>query len=204
MKRISRVLSIIIICVLICGLFAGCGSSENVQDLSKDEAKNPVSLFEEEEAKYDEPSEFEAEETIEIEQETDDLKLVETFGRGINIGNSLDCIDNNNYALPVTEVSWGNPIITKTYVDSLIDAGFKTIRIPVTWEPHIYNGIIDEVFMNRVQEVVDYAYEDGAYVILDMHHDKKLVPSYDNYNFAKEYLETVWGQVADRFKEYDE
>lgn len=204
MKRISRVLSIIIICVLICGLFAGCGSSENVQDLSKDEAKNPVSLFEEEEAKYDEPSEFEAEETIETEQETDDLKLVETFGRGINIGNSLDCIDNNNYALPVTEVSWGNPIITKTYVDSLVDAGFKTIRIPVTWEPHIYNGIIDEVFMNRVQEVVDYAYEDGAYVILDMHHDKKLVPSYDNYNFAKEYLEMVWGQVADRFKEYDE
>lgn len=198
MKRRNIFLLLITISVLICSLFAGCGSS----DKEKAEAKEPVTVFEDEETECGESSELETDETV--EQETDDLKLVEKFGRGINIGNSLDCIDNNNFALPVTEISWGNPMITKSYVDSLVNAGFKTIRIPVTWEPHIYDGKIDEVFMNRVQEVVDYAYNDDVYVILDIHHDKKLVPSYGNYNFAKEYLEMVWGQVAERFKDYDD
>lgn len=35
------------------------------------------------------------------------------------------------------------------------------------------DGTIDAAWMSRVKEVVDYAYNDGLYVILNVHHDRR-------------------------------
>lgn len=48
--------------------------------------------------------------------------------RGINIGNTLDA--------PSGETTWGNPAIQEYYFDDYKDAGFTSIRIPVTWNKH--------------------------------------------------------------------
>ena len=60
-------------------------------------------------------------------------------------------------------------------IDTLKNTGFRTVRIPVTWHNHVTddgNGpVISEAWLDRVQEVVDYAYDNGMYVILNTHHD---------------------------------
>src|SRR3954471_6605014 len=54
---------------------------------------------------------------------------------GINIGNTLD---NTN----VWETGWGNPPITKEYVQSLAKLGYKSVRLPVAWDTYADNGQI--------------------------------------------------------------
>ena len=46
------------------------------------------------------------------------------------------------------------------------------MRLPITWREHIdESGNIDEDWHNRVQQVVDYAYNCGMYVIITVYHD---------------------------------
>ncbi len=51
-------------------------------------------------------------------------------------------------------------------------AGFNAIRVPVTWFPHMAaNGAVDNAWMQRVREVVDYVVGQGMYCILNTHHE---------------------------------
>ena len=89
--------------------------------------------------------------------------------------------------------------------------GFNSIRVPVTWWQHLdSDDNIDESWMNRVQEVVDYVISEGMYCILNVHHDtgagttewlKADIDKYDEYNarFVK-----IWQQIATRFADYDQ
>ncbi len=66
-----------------------------------------------------------------------------------------------------------NPLVTKAFFDAIKAKGFTSIRICVTWFPHIIEKDtykIDPVFMARVKEVVDWAISDGFYVLLNEHH----------------------------------
>ena len=59
--------------------------------------------------------------------------------------------------------------------------------------------------MNRVTEVVDYAVDNGLYVIINSHHDcDYYYPTEAHYDDSEEYIEKIWSQVADNFKNYDE
>lgn len=75
------------------------------------------------------------------------------------------------------------------------------------------NGNIDREWMDRVQQVVDYAYSQGMYVIINVHHDGGGDPKFGawiikesqkDYNtFLKKY-KNVWKQIAERFKNYSD
>lgn len=89
----------------------------------------------------------------------------------------------------------------------VLDAGFNVIRVPVSWTNHIgpepeYR--ITDSWMERVKEVVDYAYDKGAYVILNIHHEDWNYPYYDNLDRASAEMAAVWGQIAEVFRDYDE
>lgn len=137
-------------------------------------------------------------------------EIVEEMGLGWNLGNTLDCqadwldsTDPKDF-----EQAWGNPVTTREMIDKVKEGGFKTIRIPVTWLNHIGAApeyTIDAAWMDRVQEVVDYAMDAGLYVILNTHHDSDwVVPSYAKEAEVTDKLEKVWAQIADRFKDYDD
>lgn len=139
-------------------------------------------------------------------------EVVSQMQVGYNIGNALDCygdwITGNASAY---ETAWGNPKITKEYVDAVKKKGFKTIRIPVTWNNHVDgNYKIDSKWLARVKEVVDYAIDDDTYVIINMHHDnsiydiKSALKSSSNYSKAEKNFTTVWKQIATAFADYDE
>lgn len=66
----------------------------------------------------------------------------------------------------------GQSTVTKELIQAIKNEGFKTIRIPVTWMNCIdSSNNINEDYMKRVQEVVDYCINEGLYVILNVHHD---------------------------------
>lgn len=120
---------------------------------------------------------------------------------GWNLGNTFDAHGGGAN----DETYWGNPKTTKAMIDEVKNQGFNTIRIPVTFAEHVGNApdyTIDAAWMSRVKEVVDYAFADDMYVILDTHHDVNfwLTPS------GEEAVETefiaIWTQIANYFKDY--
>lgn len=101
---------------------------------------------------------------------TSATQTVKDMTIGWNLGNTLDAIGGSGLN---SETSWGQPKTTKAMIDGLANSGIKTIRIPVSWSNHMNkkNYTIDSAWMNRVKTIVDWAIEDGMYVILNDHHD---------------------------------
>ena len=88
-------------------------------------------------------------------------EIISEMGTGWNLGNTLE--GHQNYA--VGETVWQGAKTTKAFVKYVHDAGFNTIRIPVTWGNMINADYsINEEWMNRVQDVVDYATAENMYV----------------------------------------
>jgi len=137
-------------------------------------------------------------------------ELVKEMRIGWNLGNTMDSVnDRIDKAMEPAawETAWGNPVTTKALIEKMIDEGFNVIRYPVSWRNHLgeapeYN--IDSRWMDRVQELVDWAYKKGAFVIINIHHEGWHDPYYDNLAPASEKLRTVWQQIAKRFEAYDE
>ncbi|MDE5866078.1 MAG: glycoside hydrolase family 5 protein [Lachnospiraceae bacterium] len=151
---------------------------------------------------------------IEIEQkelpDSEALVFVRNMKTGWNLGNTFDASDNGSSGNDLKyESMWCGTVTTKEMIDALKEAGFQTIRIPVSWHNHLTddNHTISEVWLSRVQEVVDYAIDDGMYVIINIHHDFStdyIYPTSEYLEQSKTYVTDIWTQVADRFKDYDD
>lgn len=128
---------------------------------------------------------------------------------GWNVGNSLDSYSNNVVGLS-TETCWGNPIITTELIDMVKEAGFNAVRVPVTWYNHMDRSTnkIDDAWMNRVEEVVNYVLDNDMYCIINVHHDTGekgwLKVSSKDLEVKKERFKAIWDQVADRFGDYED
>jgi len=124
---------------------------------------------------------------------------VDNMQPGWNLGNTLDATGDD-------ETSWGNPRVTKALINKISEQGYKSIRIPVTWDKHIGaapNYTIDKAYLDRVEEVVGWALDAKLYVMINIHHDSWLWVS----NMEKQHddvlkrYNAVWTQIADRFKD---
>ncbi len=128
------------------------------------------------------------------------MAFVANMGVGWNLGNTLDAHGND-------ETAWGNPKATQELIDAINAKGFKTIRVPVTWQFHMGDApdyTIEKEWLDRVEEVVNYGLTNDMYVIVNIHHDEEwIIPRYENVDQVKDQLEKVWTQIANRFKEYD-
>lgn len=137
-------------------------------------------------------------------------EISNNINAGWNLGNTLE-----SHAEWITdgtptdfETAWGNPVTIKQTIDDIKSAGFNAVRVPVTWEQHMdESGTVDNSWMDRVQEVVDYVIDNDMYCILNVHHDTgedswlKATPlCIEEYGVKFVYL---WKQIATRFKDYD-
>lgn len=142
------------------------------------------------------------------------LEFAQHIKLGWNLGNSLDAQDPAYPKNSATEyeTSWGNPIISKELIKAVKDAGFNTVRVPVSWGAKMDNTTykIKDEWMNRVQEVVDYVIDNDMYCILNIHHDNSpanypyFYPNTQNYERSEKFVTAVWSQVSERFAGYDE
>jgi endoglucanase len=135
------------------------------------------------------------------------MALVKEMGLGFNLGNTLDAVGG--------ETAWGNPPTTQAMIQAIADSGFKSMRIPVSWRGHFgpaASYTIDVAWMNRVQQIVDWALGAGLYAIINMHHDggTDLAAGAWIRNASTDYPGTLaeykalWAQIAERFKDYGE
>lgn len=137
-------------------------------------------------------------------------EIAQLMGTGWNLGNSLD--------VPVASISaetqWNNPKVRQQLIDSVKKAGFKAVRIPVSWYIHASGGdgtAVDANWMARVKEVVDYCRKDGLWVIINCHYDDNWLQTKGFTDLSEANIEkvakmqtTLWTQIANYFKDYDE
>ena len=124
---------------------------------------------------------------------------------GWNMGNQMDAISNG----VASETVWGNPKCTQATMDGVKAAGFKAVRICVTWEGHIGPAPaykIEDKWLDRVAEIVGYAEKAGLVAIVNTHHDESfwqdIKKAYNNTlqnEKVKDEMFCVWTQIARRF-----
>jgi endoglucanase len=135
------------------------------------------------------------------------MALVKAMGPGFNLGNTLDAVGG--------ETAWGNPPTTQAMIQAVANSGFKSMRIPVTWRGHFGPApsyTIDLAWMNRVQQIVDWALGAGLYAIINMHHDggTDIAAGAWIRNASTDYpgtlaeYQALWAQIAERFKDHGE
>ena len=137
------------------------------------------------------------------------LELSSLMGVGWNLGNSLEAINANGNVLTGDETSWGNPATTRAFIDAVKSSGFDNIRIPVSWSHKLVdkeNMLISLAWLQRVEEVVNYALDNEMYVVINIHWDGGWMnsPLYVNQIAINTRLATLWEQIACYFRDYDD
>ncbi len=143
------------------------------------------------------------------------IQFAMSMGIGWNLGNQMDAhYDGCSY-----ETGWGNKAATQQTFNGLAKAGFKSVRIPVTWMGHIGNAptyTIEKGWMDRVDELVHMAHKAGLIVIINIHHDgfgaadtpskgahwidlPAAVADEERNTLIKQELTMVWLQIGKRF-----
>ena len=229
----KKLLKPAIIIALIAGLLACSSKPNNTQGQfpqfaeKANQAQENAQTQEEQQPEIDPDSIFTAEFIFNKESALKDdgqksfgtitsFELTSAMGTGWNLGNTFDATGSTGL---VSELSWGQPLTEKAMIDGLAASGIKTLRIPISWNNHITDKrtyTIHTEWMQRIKEVVDWAIEDGMYVIINSHHDNYEKPSamlrahgyYPNeINLveSQRFLYNVWGQIATAFNNgYDE
>lgn len=126
--------------------------------------------------------------------QVDAWSAVKLLTPGINIGNTLE--NTNEW-----ETGWGNPVITKEYVETLARLGFKSVRLPVAWDTYADNGRITPKQFQRVSEVVNWITDAGMYCILNIHWDGGWIDSDTKERFPKTY-HTFSPDAERKFRSY--
>ena len=136
------------------------------------------------------------------------------MGVGWNLGNTLDAHPHGDRAhmgittpLSTLETLWGNPVTTRENLQAIREAGFDTLRIPVTWYNKLTSWqtfgneiIIRPDFMNRVEQVVNWALELGFITILNVHHDERLLLLHDHeVEQSLKNIVSLWEQIGIHF-----
>ncbi|MCD8188233.1 MAG: glycoside hydrolase family 5 protein [Ruminococcus sp.] len=181
MSKTKKILSLLCSAVLTLSAFVGCGSKD-----SESEEKNDGNF------------------TVSV------ADIAADMGAGWNLGNTLEA---NSGGTPI-ETAWGNPEASQEMIDAVAEAGFNTVRVPVSYLSKIDDAndyTIDEEWLDRIEEVVNYCYNNDMYVIINIHGDGYnsveggwLLVNGDDQDTIKEKYEAVWRQIAERFADYDE
>ena len=135
------------------------------------------------------------------------IKTKNLIGSTVSISLEIsDYYDTTKEKIAALEQMWGNPVITEDFIYAIRDAGFTSVRVPVTYFNHISDdGTIDEEYLDRVEQVVDWVLDSGMYCITDMQHDTGndgwIVASESNYNANKDTVSNIFRQIAERFKD---
>ena len=137
-------------------------------------------------------------------------RVFNAMAPGWNMGNQMDAISNGI----ASETVWGNPQCTQATFNGVKAAGFKAVRICVTWEGHIGAAPgyrLEDKWLNRVAEIVGYAEKAGLTAIVNTHHDETywldIAKAYNNATQnekVKDEIFCVWLQIAERFKDKGE
>ncbi|MCL2209374.1 MAG: glycoside hydrolase family 5 protein [Treponema sp.] len=145
-----------------------------------------------------------------------DYFIDEKIKTGWNLGDTLDAHEKRISC----ETLWDNPKANHVLFSGVKKAGFDIVRIPVTWMGHFGGApdfLIEESFLQRVEEVTGYAQKAGLKVIINMHHDgmtespkknsgwhsiNRARKSKKGYDEVTRTFMQLWKQIARYFKNH--
>ncbi|WP_217605836.1 cellulase family glycosylhydrolase [Chitinophaga sp. GbtcB8] len=129
------------------------------------------------------------------------VQLAAKFKLGWNIGNTLEAIGG--------ETAWGNPQISESYIKAVKAQGFNAIRLPCSWDYYSDKATakIQDTWLNRVKQVVQYCVNNDMYVLLNIHWDGGWLEN--NINAQKKdsvnaKQQAFWEQIATAMRDFDE
>ena len=142
-------------------------------------------------------------------------ELADMMGKAWNLGNALDSTSNGTAG----ETLWNNKFpVSKEMFDAVKDAGFGTVRIPVSYMDKIVQNAdgtytIESAYMARVKQVVDAALDAGLYVIVNIHNDGgngvegmwlDITKTGSDFTAVQNKFAGVWSSIANTFANYDQ
>ena len=119
----------------------------------------------------------------------------------------------NTMEAPGGETGWGNPPITQQQFDLLKANGVNAVRIPIRYDGTVANGghlinaataQIDPAWLARIQQVVQYAINDGMYVTINIHYDPGTTLTGAAQDTANAKHRAFWEQIATAMRGFDE
>ncbi len=147
----------------------------------------------------------------------DALTLSKYMGNGINLGNTFEAYGHTSLGVfgqvQSYETLWGQPVTTEAIIKGMKDCGFDTLRIPVAWTNMMAfesgDYTINTKYLDRVQQIVDWAVKAEMFVIVNDHWDGGWWGMFgsktpETVNKAWALYESMWKQIAERFKDYSE
>lgn len=145
------------------------------------------------------------------------IEVVNLMGNGINLGNTMEAYGHKELGISADitdyETLWGQPVTTQEIIDSMKEAGFDSLRIPIAWTNTMDfengNYTIRDDYLDRVEEIINYALNADMYVVINDHWDGGwwgMFGSADQQtrDTAMEIYVSMWTQIASRYKEYSD
>ncbi len=200
----KKIICLILSAVMVLGLFSGCAGGTS-PETTKDTAESTTN-------ETDKVAEF-------MNAELTALELTHLMGNGTNLGNTMEACDTNigsaySYDPSYYETCWGQPETTREMIQGMKAAGFDTLRIPVAWMTNATtlgtdgDYTIAPEYLDRVEEIVQWALEADMFVIVNDHWDGGWYgmfgsESQQTRELAMEAYIGMWQQIARRFEKYD-
>jgi len=126
---------------------------------------------------------------------------------GWNLGNTLEATGSYVWgSRNFNEAGWGNLKASQALFDAIKAAGFRSVRIPVSWKQYAdADDNISPQWMERVTEVVNYAHHAGLVAMINIHWDGGwMQPTYAAQAVANARLAKFWTQIANNFRNHDD
>lgn len=154
----------------------------------------------------------------------DSAAYMSRMGLGWNYGNSLDqAIDTSKMSdeekakvnVKYCETSANNLALIQKNVDTLKQYGFRNVRIPVAWSNLMdisedkMTYTINEGYLQRVEQVINYCLNDGMYAIVNIHYDGDWWGQFGDADEsvrkqAWARFRQIWTQVSNRYRDYSD
>lgn len=144
-------------------------------------------------------------------------EAIRKMGVGLSLCTTYEELPYEGYQVdrndPLTYERMYNAEVLPITFETFYKAGFRSVRIPVTWFLHMDDtgSDIDEVWMKHIEKVVGMALDAGLYCIINVHHDTGtrsqqgswLYADWKNYETISADFKNIWEQIALRFRDYD-
>jgi endoglucanase len=117
------------------------------------------------------------------------------IGRGMNFGNALEAPKEGEWGLTLQE----------SYIQTVADAGFDSVRLPICWPAHVGQTspyAIDKTFLRRVDEIVGWCLKRKLTVIITIHHFNELYAKPDDET-CRNTLFSIWKQLTAHYAAYN-
>lgn len=134
-------------------------------------------------------------------------QLLSEMGAGITLGDSFTAKGlGDGMTVEDYETYYENPVVAEELIGAYSAAGFSAVRIPISWTDHMdEKGAVDELWLDRIEEVVGFVLERGMYCIINSQNDQGWLNTSDSgFSAVKSRFSAMWKSIANRFISYDD